>query len=287
MPNKVFVTILERKIRDFLNTYMFDSKSIFYNESKLIHPGEYGLLREKATIELLKTIIPEKYSISSGFVLSSNGDISTQCDIVIYDKSRNPILNDGVSNFFICESVIAIGEVKSVLNRSQYKKTLLKLSEQKKFGHKVQNKEGFNPKIKELDHIVTFLICQKFDFDYENDHIHNDIYNENNVNHFDRHNLILSVEDGNWIYQFKPYRDFKESPKNKLNSMYQVDTIWPHFYPIIDGVEIKDGLRDVREFDELFHIKDFLHALSSNVKRKNMTYCSMLDYYTDHVIHFK
>ena len=48
MPNKIFSTLLERQINQFIETYQKDSNIIFKDfNNTLIHPGEYGMYREQ------------------------------------------------------------------------------------------------------------------------------------------------------------------------------------------------------------------------------------------------
>ena len=38
--------------------------------------------------DLLRKIIPRKLEIGDGFIITSQGGISTQCDLIIYDKPK-------------------------------------------------------------------------------------------------------------------------------------------------------------------------------------------------------
>lgn len=86
------------------------------------HPLEVGLARERLLVEYLGRLIPERYGIGSGFIIDAQGNRSLQIDIVIYDKIvAGPFVIPGHVHFFPCESVVAIGEVKSSIKD---KKTL-------------------------------------------------------------------------------------------------------------------------------------------------------------------
>ena len=61
--NRIFYEIIKRKIDLFLSTFITESESIFNKDDRLIHPGEYGMYRERCLKELLRNIIPEKYRI--------------------------------------------------------------------------------------------------------------------------------------------------------------------------------------------------------------------------------
>jgi len=69
--------------------------------------------------------------------------------------------------------------------------------------HKRRSLSGstkYDPIIHPNDQIVTFLICQKFTFNYDN--LHNEIreFYNNEGPHRYWHNLLLSIEDGILLY---------------------------------------------------------------------------------------
>lgn len=116
--------------------------------------------------------------IGSGFIITSTGKVSTQCDLIIYDKNNSPLIeNNNKQRFFPIECVVGIGEVKSDLNKKQFKDALLKLKNNKQLRNEIpeqscyifkhlKDNNNFNAKNNVFDEIITFLICNKFDFDY-------------------------------------------------------------------------------------------------------------------------
>ena len=141
MSRKIFQALALDRIENLKRSYE-TSSSVFWDEKKrLIHPGEYGEFREKAVIELLELFIPQNFKISEGFIMSCNGYVSTQCDIVIYDPNSCPKLVDSShQNFFPVECVVAIGEIKSdVRSPSELTEILNKLSKIKKLKEQVCN----------------------------------------------------------------------------------------------------------------------------------------------------
>jgi hypothetical protein len=81
------------------------------------HPLELGLARERLLVDYLERLVPERFKISTGFVIDSKGNRSRQMDVVIYDKIvASPFELPGHLNFFPCECVVAVGEVKSTIN---------------------------------------------------------------------------------------------------------------------------------------------------------------------------
>lgn len=92
-----------------------EMRNHFSNTLRFVdHPLEVGLARERLLVEYLDRLIPERFGIGSGFVIDARGNRSLQIDVVIYDKIvAGPFVIPGHVHFFPCESVVAIGEVKS------------------------------------------------------------------------------------------------------------------------------------------------------------------------------
>lgn len=237
MGNKIFHELFKQQVEYFRNSFSNTSQNLFYDEEKekLIHPGEFGIYRENICKSFLKFIIPAKLDIDDGFIINSFEGISTQCDIVIYDKGNTPLIRSmEFQKFFPVETVIGVGEVKSDLSRSDLKAALLKLSEIKKLRDWIVN-DGiislsgqptikFDPVNNLGDQIFTFLLCKKLDFNHDNlvDEL-KEIYGPIDQRYW--HNIILSLDDGLILYS-----DFSEEDdgvpcqypvfrKQKLNSL--------------------------------------------------------------------
>src|SRR6266508_2385013 len=88
-------------------------------EQDLPHHGERGGVRERRVADLLRSVLPKRYGVSSGHVIDPQGGVSLQADIIIYDAVdgiKLPV--DEYYSLFPCESVYAIVEVKSTLSAS-------------------------------------------------------------------------------------------------------------------------------------------------------------------------
>ena len=132
MANSIFMNIYLQKLREFVNIFSNDSESIFKaHGDTLIHPGEFGKYREETTKNILKMLLKKSYGIGDGFILTSKDTVSTQCDIVIYDNNTIPLIQENSVNFFPVETVVGIGEIKSSLNKTQFKETLQKMAKNK------------------------------------------------------------------------------------------------------------------------------------------------------------
>ena len=127
------------------------------------HPGELGIAREKILIKFLERFIPDPFEIGTGFVIDAEGNKSKQIDVIIFDKtkSRGIGLKGGLM-YYPCESVVAVGEVKTTIqSKEKFKESLDKIeSVQKLKCHSIlrKRKMGFLPK--EL-RILSFVFTSK------------------------------------------------------------------------------------------------------------------------------
>lgn len=86
------------------------------------HLGERGSEREASLKAFLQLYLPTRYSLSSGEVVDSGLRVSHQCDLIIYDSTKCPVLLAGKdSRIFPAEPVLGVVEVKSVLSRNELK----------------------------------------------------------------------------------------------------------------------------------------------------------------------
>ncbi|KQO29075.1 hypothetical protein ASF10_22640 [Flavobacterium sp. Leaf82] len=208
MSSKIFDALLNEKIDFFKNSFSNNSEIYFDSNRKLISPLEYGMYKEHACKEFLKFIIPSRYRIDDGFVINANEQITTQCDIVIYDSNNTPLFESGIKQrFFPMETVLAIGEVKSTLSKRELKNAINKLAKSKSIRKENQNPsiiyrkttETFKEYNHPFDQIISFIICQKLKFKVTD--IDFDTLYDKEIPVTDRHNMILSIEDGLFLYR--------------------------------------------------------------------------------------
>jgi hypothetical protein len=94
-------------------------KSILSTTSATVsHPTTKGDASEYQWLTWLRTYLPKRYEIDKGFVIDSEGGISDQQDIIVYDRQYTPYLlnKDGII-YVPAESVYAVIEVKQELNK--------------------------------------------------------------------------------------------------------------------------------------------------------------------------
>ncbi len=70
------------------------------------------LIREKISL-----FLPERYLVKQGHIVNSEGKVSPQLDIIIFDRLNTPKFFETQNNtvFYPIESVLAIGEIKKTL----------------------------------------------------------------------------------------------------------------------------------------------------------------------------
>ncbi len=84
------------------------------------HRGSKGAAAEQAWLLLLRSYLPERYKIDSAFVVDSEGNLSDQIDIVIYDRQYSPLIFQQEGVLYVpAESVYAVFDVKHVLGQTQ------------------------------------------------------------------------------------------------------------------------------------------------------------------------
>lgn len=281
MSNHIYKVLLQRQIDSFIDTFKQDSNSLFKDiHGKLIHPGEYGMYREDCFKKLLQVILDKDYTVSDGFLINSEDQVSTQCDVLIHRFNSKPLIDGTYAKFFPIEDIVAICEIKSNLNKRDFKEALRKLANNKMLGDSrkvVKNRPEII--IGNYFPIPTFLICNKLNFNLnEIDFL--DIYEEIPKAYW--HNCILSLEDAIITYEL----DFsKLGPKSKLfDSLrgYNVEKgvcEWQYSQHIMtfEGVpEIYDcevHIITINRQDIYSHIYTFLGSLEQSIKN-----CIKYDY---------
>src|SRR5574341_1805528 len=93
------------------------------------HPGELGTDRDEIIRQFLRAYLPKRFEVSTGFAFDSQGNISQQLDIIISNSLVCPRFETvGGSRFYPCESVVAVGQVKSSLKtREEFRKVMANL----------------------------------------------------------------------------------------------------------------------------------------------------------------
>ncbi|MBF0539443.1 MAG: hypothetical protein HQL03_14445 [Nitrospirae bacterium] len=95
---------------------------------EIYHPTAKGDESELNWIGLLRTYLPERYTVDKGFVVDHKGNISDQIDIIIYDRHFTPFIFRGENVVYIpAEGIYAVFEVKPTFNQTNYNYAIEKL----------------------------------------------------------------------------------------------------------------------------------------------------------------
>lgn len=263
-------------IQNYLNLKsQFDnSKKIFWDEkkNKLFHPGEYGSYREQIVTNWLKMYTPERFGMSSGFIINSTGAISSQCDIIIYDKFVAPkIENSDQQRFFPVECVVAACEVKSTIKSiNELNSHLNKLAKVKKLRIDVVDpvassryfNSPLNPTLNSFDNIFTMIICNNFGFKFDKKNI-----DYKSTSPHLRHNLVLSLENGCLLY--KEVRN--ATTETLINIPFKENKQFENYF-----IEASD--------DELpAHVKNFLNQYCSGIGLTTVLSADMSHYFLNDI----
>lgn len=263
--NEIFEKLVKSKIEQFEREYVNLSRQIFVDkEGKLIHPGEFGIYREKIIGEFIAPFLPSRLAVGSGFIITSKDNISTQCDIIIYDKEHTPVIENTEQRFFPVECVVGVIEVKSKLTKSTLKDALIKLTKIKNMKNDIgtnpyvfKDYSGggkFNTKLQIKDQMATFLICESIDIEVEKEinTLFATIYD--GVDKSLLHNMILALDSCCFLYHdgerpiYYPYFDYtKPAFKNECVISHEYGYNKEHillflnyFYMIISSVSVMD-----------------------------------------------
>lgn len=270
MASDIFAALAKQKVNVFLSSFAELAEEVFYDkdEGKLRHTGEFGSYRENICSDFLKTFIPSYLNIGNGFLINNMNEVSTQCDLILYDPQYTPRIEDSDNHrFFPVETVAAIGEVKSKLGKSQLLTALVKLAKAKSLRRKVHSECAIMRRRNSLqeaeighhfDFMVSFLICDSLSFKF--DHISSEItaaYDKEGIDYLDRHNLVLSLQDGIFCY---------------TNHLLDGDITW--MYPSVNGEKMGNMFLSPGEND-----RNHLNAFTSLI----FGLCSSATIYLPHL----
>lgn len=82
----------------------------------IFHPGTKGDATELNWLDWLRTYIPKRYCVDKAFIIDSEGNISDQIDLVVYDQHYSPfVFNQDGAIYVPAESIYAVFEIKQDL----------------------------------------------------------------------------------------------------------------------------------------------------------------------------
>lgn len=108
-----YLTMLQKSISKLEAEFKFNAS--------IEHNGSKGAIREFVVKEFLRPYLPKCYGVASGQAFDTEGQLSKQLDIVLFDdlySYLSPYTEDFI--YFPCESVYGVIEVKSKLNKTSF-----------------------------------------------------------------------------------------------------------------------------------------------------------------------
>lgn len=92
------------------------------------HRGEAGRRREDDIREFLRAFLPARLGIGSGEIAASDGSVSPQMDVIIYDELETPLLDRSESSIVVpVEGVYGVIEVSSRLDVTKLRQDVAKI----------------------------------------------------------------------------------------------------------------------------------------------------------------
>ncbi len=91
------------------------------------HHGKLGEAREILLQRFLSNYLPKRFGVGSGFALLTEGNVSTEQDVIIYDNFNSPVFfSEYRSAVFPPSTIQCLIEVKSSLNKTVIEETIQK-----------------------------------------------------------------------------------------------------------------------------------------------------------------
>lgn len=102
-----------------------------FDEAAVVgHPGLIGSARETPARVQLERVLPGNIGVGSGIVIDSYGGVSKQQDIILFEKHICPVFsinNTPEATYYPVEGVMAVGEVKSSLDKEKLEDAFSKI----------------------------------------------------------------------------------------------------------------------------------------------------------------
>ena len=80
MNNKILISELFNSLQNQMIAQLNTNREF------ILHPGSKGDSLENVWIEWLRKYLPSRYCVDKAIVIDSNGELSHQIDLVIYDQ---------------------------------------------------------------------------------------------------------------------------------------------------------------------------------------------------------
>ena len=127
------------------------------------HRGLRGTSREEVVSEFLKNYLPANVEVIAGEIFDTEGETSPECDIIVIDRMRVPLLFARNKRLVPIEGVYSVLEVKSNLDSRELNDCFRKCERVKNLEKKAFTKDTgpiihtFSAYGRELDHFPTLF----------------------------------------------------------------------------------------------------------------------------------
>lgn len=155
-------------IQEVFRSYSRRLLSDFWEGEKAANLAfDRGLPRENALRKFFQQRLPGRYGVDEGLVFDTTRALSQQCDIVIYDRERTPILStEQAMKIWPFESVYAVAQVKSRLTKTALEEAVDNIRSFKKLSRKANTlagARGFYTVTEPRNQPIGMLIAHDFD----------------------------------------------------------------------------------------------------------------------------
>ena len=136
------------------------------NSDFIHHPTSKGDSFENCFIEWLEKYLPNRYKVSKAIMIDSDGNLSDQIDVVIYDSLYSPLIfhQNGIT-YIPAESVYAVFEVKPEIDKGYIEYAAGKIESVRKLlrhtTKEVRANTGDVPNIKAPKYILGGILAIK------------------------------------------------------------------------------------------------------------------------------
>jgi hypothetical protein len=126
------------------------------------HAGTKGDASEDIWLDLMRLYLPKRYQVEKAKIVDSDGNISDQIDIVIFDRQYTPfIFVIKGAKYVPAEAVYAIFEAKQDIGSANIKYSKNKIESDRKLHRTslpIRHSDGVMPP-KPLHHILGGIVC--------------------------------------------------------------------------------------------------------------------------------
>ena len=130
---------------EFVRRVGRDLVSSFESAREATTPGLVGGAIENAVRNRLEQILPRGIGVGTGCVIDIHGGTSRQIDVVLYEKELCPrfsVNENSETSYFPVESVLAVGEVKSVIGKVELNDAFKKIASVKSLYRSFEKMDG-------------------------------------------------------------------------------------------------------------------------------------------------